>query len=104
MSRQPRFEARETLHHIIGRGIEGTEIFRNEGDKRDFLFPLAQLCQAGFWMVYAWARCLSCEVAAGRMGYPAAEVAGFLRVSRSAVVRAAPGEETTTIRNEMILS
>ncbi len=55
MPRQPRLDAPGTLHHVIGRGIEGTEIFRNEGDKKDFVSRVAELCRAGFWMVYAWA-------------------------------------------------
>ena len=55
MPRQHRLDAPGTLHHVIGRGIEGTEIFRNEGDKKDFVSRVAELCQAGFWMVYAWA-------------------------------------------------
>ncbi len=55
MPRQPRLDAPGTLHHVIGRGIEGTEIFRNEGDKKDFVSRVAELCQAGFWVVYAWA-------------------------------------------------
>jgi hypothetical protein len=62
-------DAPGTLHHAIGRGIQRTEIFRNEGDKRDFLSRVAQLCQAGFGMVCAWARRLFCQVAVGRMGY-----------------------------------
>ena len=56
MPRQPRLDAPGTLHHVIGRGIEGTEIFRNEGDKEDFVCRVAELCQAGFWMVYAWVK------------------------------------------------
>ena len=55
MPRQPRLDAPGTLHHVIGRGIEGTKIFRNEGGKRDFLSRVPELCQAGFWVVYAWA-------------------------------------------------
>jgi len=74
MPRQSRLDAPGTLHHVIGRGIEETKIFRNERDKRDFLSRVAELCQAGLWMVYAWARCLFCQVAMGRMSYPAAEV------------------------------
>ena len=38
------------------------------------------------------ARRLFCQVAVGRMGYPAAEVARFLGVTTSAVVRAAHSE------------
>jgi putative transposase len=55
MPRQPRLDAPGTLHHVIGRGIEGAKIFRNEEDKSDLLSRVAELCQAGFWMVYAWA-------------------------------------------------
>jgi len=55
MPRQPRLDAPGTLHHVIRRRIERTKIFRNEADKRDFLSRLAQLCEAGFWMVYACA-------------------------------------------------
>jgi len=25
-----------TLHHVIGRGIEGSKIFRDQGDRKDF--------------------------------------------------------------------
>jgi hypothetical protein len=68
-------DAPGNLHHVIGRGIEGTKIFRNEGDKRNFLSRVAQFCQAGFWM-----------------GYTAAEVARFLGVTAWAVVRATHSE------------
>jgi REP element-mobilizing transposase RayT len=43
-----------TLHHIMGRGIERTKIFRNKKDREDFLIRLAALCEAGFLIVYAW--------------------------------------------------
>jgi REP element-mobilizing transposase RayT len=48
-------DAPGTLHHVIGRGIEGAKIFRNEWDKEDFLSRMAELCQAGVLIVYAWA-------------------------------------------------
>ena len=54
MPRQPRLDAPGTMHHVIGRGIEGTKIFRSGKDKEDFLARLAALCQAGYWTVYAW--------------------------------------------------
>jgi hypothetical protein len=72
--------------------MEGTKIFRNQGEKRDFLSRVAQLYQAGFWMVYGWARCLFCQVAVDWIGYPAAEVARFLGVTTSAVVPATHSE------------
>ncbi len=39
------------------------------------------------------ARRLFCQLAVGKMGYPGAEVARFLGVTTSAVVRAAKTEE-----------
>ena len=55
MPRQPRLDAPGTLHHVIGRGIEGTKIFRNRGDREDFLDRLGKLCEAKALSVYAWA-------------------------------------------------
>jgi len=55
MPRQPRLDAPGTLHHVIGRGIEGTKIFRNRGDREDFLDRLAKLCEAKAFSIYAWA-------------------------------------------------
>jgi REP element-mobilizing transposase RayT len=40
---------------VIGRGIEGSKIFRNKGDREDFLDRLAKLCEAKALSVYAWA-------------------------------------------------
>ena len=42
-----------TLHHIMGRGIERTKIFRNRVDREDFLSRLADLSQKGDLIVYA---------------------------------------------------
>jgi putative transposase len=55
MPRQPRLDAPGTLHHVIGRGIEGSKIFRNRGDREDFLGRLAKLCEDKAWSVCAWA-------------------------------------------------
>jgi REP element-mobilizing transposase RayT len=38
----------------MGRGIEGCEIFRNKVDREDFLARLAELCESGYLLVYAW--------------------------------------------------
>lgn len=48
-------DAPGTLHHVMGRGIERTKIFRNRTDREDFLSRLAALCRAGNLIVYAWA-------------------------------------------------
>ena len=55
MARQSRLDAPGTLHHVIGRGIEGSKIFRDRGDREDFLGRLAKLCEAKALGVYAWA-------------------------------------------------
>lgn len=55
MPRKPRLDAPGALHHVIGRGLDRTKIFRNNVDRDDFLVRLADLCQEGFLIVYAWA-------------------------------------------------
>jgi len=55
MARQARLDAPGTLHHVMGRGIEGIKIFRNNTDHEDFLDRLADLCKSEALKVYAWA-------------------------------------------------
>ncbi len=55
MPRQPRLDAPGALHHIMGRGIERTNIFRTDQDREDFLNRLGDLCLEGDLLVYAWA-------------------------------------------------
>jgi len=54
MVRQPRLDAPGALHHIMGRGIERTRIFRTDQDREDFLNRLADLCIDGDLIAYAW--------------------------------------------------
>ena len=55
MPRQARLDAPGTLHHVMSRGIEGTNIFRTDKDRDDFLDRLAAQCEADALKVYAWA-------------------------------------------------
>ncbi len=55
MPRQLRLDAPGTLHHVMGRGIETSKIFRTRKDREDFIDRLAELCRSGSWAVYAWA-------------------------------------------------
>jgi putative transposase len=55
MPRQARLDAPGTLHHVMARGIEGTNIFRTDKDRDDFLDRLAAQCEAEALRVYAWA-------------------------------------------------
>ena len=54
MPRQPRLDAPGALHHVMGRGIERTTIFRTDQDREDFLSRLADFCLDGNLHVYAW--------------------------------------------------
>ena len=49
MPRQARLDAPGTLHHVMGRGIEKTAIFRKEEDRKDFLNRVALLYQGKAW-------------------------------------------------------
>ena len=55
MARQARLDAPGTLHHVMGRGIEGIKIFRNKTDREDFLARLGDRCDGEALKVYAWA-------------------------------------------------
>ena len=55
MPRQARLDAPGTLHHVMGRGIEGAKIFRNKPDREDFVRRVADLCRGGYIIIYAWA-------------------------------------------------
>jgi len=54
MPRKPRLDAPGVLHHVMGRGIEGTDIFRDNTDRDDFLKRLATQCENRRLIVYAW--------------------------------------------------
>ena len=55
MPRQPRLDAPGALHHVMGRGIERTQVFQDDTDRNDFVARLAALCGDGHLAVYAWA-------------------------------------------------
>ena len=54
MPRQARLDAPGALHHVMGRGIERTKIFRDDRDHDDFVERLAALCIEGNLIVYEW--------------------------------------------------
>jgi hypothetical protein len=53
MPRQPRLDAPDTLHQVLGRGIVRTPPFRDTGDRADCFACLASLAEAGAFTVYA---------------------------------------------------
>jgi putative transposase len=54
MPRSARLDGPGVLQHVMGRGIEGKEIFINDTDRRDFIDRLAVLVAEGAMDVYAW--------------------------------------------------
>ncbi len=55
MPRQPRLDTPGALHHVIGRGIDGIEIFGSKKDCEDFIGRLKDLCDKEAFSIYAWA-------------------------------------------------
>ena len=55
MPRQPRLDAPGTLHHVMGRGINGLKIFGSKKDREDFLERLGDLVSNDALKIYAWA-------------------------------------------------
>jgi REP element-mobilizing transposase RayT len=54
MPRQARLDVPGALHHIMVRGIDKTDIFRDDEDKARFLERLSQNVEEGKCSVYAW--------------------------------------------------
>jgi REP element-mobilizing transposase RayT len=56
MPRQPRLHIPGLIHHVMGRGVEGCTIFRDEHDREAFLKRLADgIGKPGGPRLYAWA-------------------------------------------------
>ncbi|MDP2992941.1 MAG: transposase [Deltaproteobacteria bacterium] len=55
MPRQARLDAPGTLHHVMIRGIEGREIFRDNADRKDFISRIGQLVEKTGTRILAWA-------------------------------------------------
>ena len=55
MPRQPRLDAPGALYHVMGRGIERTPLFANDGDREESLGRVADGCRARALLVDAWA-------------------------------------------------
>ena len=55
MPRKARIDAPGALHHIICRGIEQTEIFRDDADRENFVERLGQILSETDTPCYAWA-------------------------------------------------
>ena len=55
MPRQPRLDTPGALHHVMGRGIDGIEIFGTRKDRVDFLDRLKDLYKKDAFNIYAWA-------------------------------------------------
>ena len=54
MARGPRLDAPGSLHHVIVRGIERKEIFRDDRDREDFLERLGEIIRKEKASCFAW--------------------------------------------------
>lgn len=54
MPRQARLDAPGVLHHVMARGIERREIFRDDRDRDRFVERLGALARGSSLIVYAW--------------------------------------------------
>jgi len=54
MPRKARLDAPGTLHHVMIRGLEGRDIFRNDEDRENFLSRLGQLVKKTGDRILAW--------------------------------------------------
>ena len=54
MPRKARLDVPGTLHHVMARGIEGTNIFRNEEDRRSFVDRIRLLVKETGTRIMAW--------------------------------------------------
>lgn len=55
MPRGPRLDAPGVLQHIMARGLDRQQIFRDDRDRDDFVGRLAKLAETGAIGIYAWA-------------------------------------------------
>jgi len=55
MPRSARLDAPGTLHHVIARGIERYDIFRDDKDRVNFLERLGDNIEKGEYQCFAWA-------------------------------------------------
>jgi putative transposase len=54
MPRKARLDAPGTLHHVMIRGMDGVEIFREEQDRQAFIDRLSQLVESSQTRILAW--------------------------------------------------
>jgi hypothetical protein len=66
MPRQPRLDTPGALHHIMGRGIDGLEIFGSKKDCEDFLGRLQMNTGANLFLtIFLKAVILPCKMGKG---------------------------------------
>jgi len=53
MPRLARLDSPGVLHHVMGRGIEGSKIFLSDIDRNDFIDRLSTKAQDGAMEIYA---------------------------------------------------
>jgi len=113
MPRQPRLDTPGALHHVMGRGIDGIDIFSQKKDcvnvrlKNEIMdleslvnkicdnevVEKEELLTGSKKKRVVKCRKILCQIAVKKMGYSGADVARFLGVTTSAVNRLAVSEK-----------
>ena len=86
MPRQARLDVPGALHHIMVRGIDKSNIFRDDEDKARFLERLGQNVEEGKCSVYAWVLTPLRDV----VSYVSNYLTGMVNSRRLALCRAKP--------------
>jgi len=59
MPRSARFDVPNVLQHVMARGIEGREIFRDKKDREEFLRRLSEVVTKGEGQLFVWSLILN---------------------------------------------
>lgn len=54
MARKIRIEYAGAVYHIMARGNQGRDIFREDRDRKLWLGTLGEACQKTGWLLHAW--------------------------------------------------
>ena len=89
MPRHKRLDVSGAVYHVISRGIERRAIYKDVEDRTEFLKRLAVALSETKSVCYGWVLMIVAYLATQKLEASHASVAEYLRVSKSAIIRAA---------------
>ena len=88
MPRHKRLDVSGAVYYVISRGIERA-IYKDDEDRTEFLKRLAAALSATKSVCYGWVLMIVAYLATQKLGMSHTAVAQYLKVSKSAIIRAA---------------